>query len=164
MRQLPAPGEEWGWRSYPPPQAAGRVWAPGRAAGVGGRGGGLHDEFSSELRELGSWALLGELGVCGGKRWYPGSDRGPPGKGTPREEHQESGEKPSSGSGAGEEVKQPRGVREGTRRGESPGEESRASKSAFLTGQRGGETPTGRGRRGLLAWSPVQPGGCVWHN
>lgn len=82
--------------------------------------GGLHDEFSSELRELGSWALLGELGVCGGRRWYPGSDRGPPGEGTPREEHQESGEKPSSGSGAGEEVKQPRGVREGTSEGRKP--------------------------------------------
>lgn len=68
------------------PRPPGECGAPGRAAGVGGRGGGLHDEFSSELRELGSWALLGELGVCGGRCWYPGSDRGLPGEGTPREE------------------------------------------------------------------------------
>ena len=75
----------------------------------GGRSGegGLYDEFSSELRELGWWALLGELGVCGGRRWYPGSDWGSPGEGTPGEERQESGQKPSSGSGAGEEVKRP---------------------------------------------------------
>lgn len=63
---------------------------------------------------------LGNLGFVGGRHWYPGSDRGPPGEGTPREEHQESGEKPSSGSGAGEEVKQPRGVREGTSEGRKP--------------------------------------------
>ena len=107
---------------------------------------------------------LGNLGFVGADAGILGATGDCRGRGPHGKSHQESGEKPSSGSGAGEEVKQPRGVREGTRRGESPGEESRASKSAFLTGQRGGETPTGRGRRGLLAWSPVQPRGCVWHS
>lgn len=121
----------------------------------GGRSGegGLYDEFSSELRELGWWALLGELGVCGGRRWYPGSDWGSPGEGTPGEERQESGQKPSSGSGAGEEVKRPGVSGKGRRRGGGPGEESGASTSAFRTGQRG-EMPTGCGatcgRRSLL--------------
>lgn len=121
MRQLLAPGEEWGVAFLPSsPMRQESVGHLERQLGWEVGGGGLHDELSSELRELGSWALLGELGVCGGRRLYPGSDRGPPGEGTPGGEHQESGEKPSSGSGAGEEVKQPRGVREGTSEGRKP--------------------------------------------
>ena len=88
----------------------------GLEAGVGGY---MMSSVLSSVN-LARGLYLGNLGFVGGRHWYPGSDRGPPGEGTPREEHQESGEKPSSGSGAGEEVKQPRGVREGTSEGRKP--------------------------------------------
>lgn len=73
-----------GRRSSPPPQCARRVCGPwkGSCAGRSGQGG-IHDEFSSELRELGWWALSGGA-------WGLGADvgfleaTGDPGGGDPR--------------------------------------------------------------------------------
>lgn len=119
--------------------------APGRAAAVGGRGR-VEYTMRSVLSSvnLAGGLYLREPGVWG-QTLVSWKRQGTPGGGAPR--GRAPGERGEAQlwfcSRGGSEAAGVSG--KGRRRRGGPGEESGASTSAFLTGQRGGETPTGRG-------------------